>query len=191
MTQSARSAPATPEEASAVLETADRLYTSGEVEAALDRLGGALADRVGDRNPVMLCLMTGGLVVAGHLLTRLPFPLSVDYVHVTRYHGQTQGGVLSWLVEPNTPLQGRSVVLVDDILDEGYTLDAIVQYCRSQGAEEVVSAVLVDKAHHRRKPGVQADYAGLQVGDRYVFGYGMDYKGYWRNAAGIYAVRDA
>ena len=81
-----------------------------------------------------------------------------------------------------------SVLIVDDILDEGLTLDAIVGYCRQQGAKEVHSAVLVEKNHARRANHISATFTGLQVDDRYVFGCGMDYKGYMRNLPEIYAI---
>lgn len=82
------------------------------------------------------------------------------------------------------------MLIIDDILDEGHTLAAIVEYCRDAGAENVYTAVLLDKQHDRKAyPGMRADFTGLDVEDRYIFGYGLDYKGYWRNAAGIFALK--
>ncbi len=97
---------------------------------------------------------------------------------------------MDWRVMPVTDMRGRTVLLLDDILDEGVTLDALARYCREQGAAEVLLGVLVEKLHLRKvRPGMRADFSGLDVGDRFLFGYGMDYKGYWRNAPGIYAVK--
>ena len=109
--------------------------------------------------------------------------------HATRYADGTQGGDIQWIVTPASPLEGRTVILIDDILDEGRTLAAIIAGCKGAGAKEIFSAVLVNKLHDR-KNNMTADFCGLEVEDRYVFGYGMDYKGYLRNANGIYAVNE-
>ncbi|MFZ2950429.1 MAG: hypoxanthine-guanine phosphoribosyltransferase, partial [Desulfuromonadaceae bacterium] len=140
--------------------------------------------------PVLLCVMNGGLIFTGQLLTSLVFPLEVDYVHATRYGHETKGASLQWTVRPQLDLKGRTVLLLDDILDEGVTLAAIADYCRQQGAAEVLMAVLVEKLHLRKvTPGMRADFTGIEVGDRFLFGYGLDYKGYWRNAPGIFALK--
>ncbi|HKK13367.1 MAG TPA: hypoxanthine-guanine phosphoribosyltransferase [Gammaproteobacteria bacterium] len=179
----------TAEQIRKVLAEAELLYSAAEVETAFDRLAEQVTAAVNSRDPIILCVMTGGLVPAGHLVTRLDFPLQLDYLHATRYRGETSGGHLHWITRPSCALKDRTVVVVDDILDEGLTLAAILDYCRAEGAREVLSVVLVDKRHERRASHINADFAGLEVGDRYVFGFGMDYKGYLRNAAGIYAVR--
>ncbi|CBV42592.1 hypoxanthine-guanine phosphoribosyltransferase [Halomonas elongata] len=174
----------------AVMDSADCLISQQEVERALDRMAEELTRDLGDSLPVFYCVMNGGLITTGHLLTRLGFPLEVDYLHATRYRGGTRGGELFWRVSPEIPMAGRHVVIVDDILDEGATLAAILDYCAEAGAASVATAVLVDKRHDRKAvPGLKADYCGLEVADRYVFGYGMDYKGYWRNAPGIFAPK--
>lgn len=178
----------TPQQAEQVYREADCLYSRAEVEAAIAGMANAITLQLSDSNPLVLCVMTGALIPMGQLLTHLDFPLQIDYVHATRYRGETCGGELHWLARPRTPLQDRVVLVVDDILDEGVTLQAILEELRAQGARAVYSAVLVEK-EHTRKNGLQADFVGLTVPDRYVFGYGMDYKDYLRNAPGIYAVR--
>ena len=178
----------TPDEIKQVLQEADCLYTQAEVEQQLDRMADEISARHANSNPVFLCVMTGAMVPAGHLLTRLNFPLELDYIHATRYAGETTGGELAWATEPLISFQDRDIIVFDDILDEGVTLAAIVDYCRKQGARQVFSAVLVEKCHDR-KQGIRADYVGLEIVDRYVFGYGMDYHGYLRNVPGIYAVK--
>ncbi|MGM0984030.1 MAG: hypoxanthine-guanine phosphoribosyltransferase [Pseudomonadota bacterium] len=173
-----------------VMDNADCLISQPEVERALDRMADEITRDLGDRLPVFYCVMNGGLITTGHLLTRLGFPLEVDYLHATRYRGGLRGGELFWRVSPEVPMAGRHVVIVDDILDEGATLAAILDYCRQAGAASISTAVLVDKQHARKAvPGLRADYCSLEVADRYVFGFGMDYKGYWRNAPGIYAPK--
>jgi hypoxanthine phosphoribosyltransferase len=158
------------------------------VEKALDHIADAITSRLAEHNPLILCVLTGGIVPVGHLLTRLTFPLQLDYIHATRYDNQTHGGKLDWVARPTTPLTGRVVLVVDDILDEGITLAALLDYCRNAGAAEVLSAVLVRKDRPRQID-FNPDFVGLEISDRYVFGYGMDYHGYWRNASGIYAVK--
>ena len=165
------------------------IYTANEVEAAMDRLAINIHNEVEDKNPVILCVMVGGMIPTGNLLPRLDFPLEVDYIHATRYHGETQGGALEWLVTPRTDLKDRTVVIVEDILDGGITLAGIVEYVKKQGAKEVLTAVLVDKHQKRVENGLQhADFVGLTIDDHFIFGYGMDYHQYLRNAPGIYMV---
>ncbi len=164
------------------------LYDDVQVQQALERMAAAITATLADTNPLIIAVMNGGLIPAGHLLTRLHFPLHVDYLHATRYRGNTSGGELDWTVKPQHALTGRTVLVIDDILDEGITLKSILDYCHEHGAEKVYSCVLVEKIHERKHGCAHADFVGLQIEDVYVYGYGMDYKGYLRNAAGIYAV---
>jgi len=133
--------------------------------------------------------MGGGVVFTGQLLPLLRFPLEFDYIHVTRYRGGMQGGTIEWKVEPRRSLEGRVVLVLDDILDEGHTLAAIRERLLQQGASTFYSAVLADKNIGRSKP-VQADFVGVTVPDRYVFGFGMDVEGAWRNLPAIYDVKE-
>lgn len=166
--------------------SATLLHSEPEIELALDKMAEKINYLLADRNPVFLCVMNGGVVISGKLLTRLRFPLTFDAINASRYQNKTSGGEIEWIQKPATDLKNRTVLIVDDILDEGLTLDAIISYCKIQGATSVYSAVLVNKKLNHKKP-VIADFIGLEVENHYLFGYGMDYKGYLRNAAGIYA----
>lgn len=177
------------EEIERVYSTAHRLYTPDEVEAALVQMAKAIVRDLGAANPVVLCVLNGGVIPTGKLLPKLSFPLELDSIHATRYRGQTEGAQLHWLYEPQIELNGRVVLLVDDVLDHGVTLAAIRDWCLKGGAHEVKIAVLVNKRLVVPKP-CRADYIGLETDDRYLFGYGMDYKGYLRNAPGIFAVQE-
>jgi hypoxanthine phosphoribosyltransferase len=168
-----------------VAARAECLVTPAAMAAAIDRLTGEIAIRLAETDPLVLCVATGGIVAAGQILPRLPFQLRLDYVHATRYRGATRGGGLDWRYRPSDSIRGQQVLVVDDILDEGVTLDAIVRACREDGAAGVHTAVLVEKLRPHR---CEADFVGVRVPDRYVFGYGLDYKGYFRNAPGIFAV---
>ena len=172
-----------------VQATADLIYSEAQVEAALDKMAMAIHNVLADSNPLVLCVLNGGIVVAGKLLTRLKMPLNIDSINATRYQNQTYGGVIEWVLKPGTPLKDRTLLIIDDILDEGITLAAVKAYCLEQGATAVYCAVLVDKLLDHDKP-IRADFVGLEIENRYLFGYGMDYKGYLRNAAGIYACKE-
>ena len=178
----------TTDEILAVSRRAICLHTEAEVEDAINVLAARVSTALSDRNPLLLCLMNGGLVFAGKLLTRLDFPLQIDYLHATRYRNNTHGSELDWHRLPMLSMNGRDVLIIDDILDEGKTLAAVIEHCRAQRAASVLTAVLVDKFHERKVSNICADFVGLTVEDRYLYGYGMDYRGYLRNAAGIYAV---
>ena len=175
-------------EARRVMAEADLLHDAAEVESAMDVMAAEITTTLGDRDPLVLCVMSGAVVAAGQLLTRLDFPLGLDYLHATRYNDTTEGSELEWIVRPRCSLQGRTVLVVDDILDAGITLHHILEDCRRQGAAAVYSAVLVSKKRDREVD-INADFIGIEVEDRYLFGFGMDYHGYWRNARGIYAVK--
>lgn len=172
------------------LENAELLYNSDEVENAITKMGVTISNELKESNPLILPIMIGGLILAGRLIPQLNFPLQIDYIHATRYRGGTSGSELNWLKKPEKLLKGRTVLLVDDILDEGITLAAIVDYCHEAGSEKVLTAVLAEKILDKDKPIKSADFTGLTVPDKYVFGYGMDYHEYHRNAAGIYALKE-
>ncbi len=169
-----------------VRENAELLHSKEEIEAALDSMAQQINQLLADRNPLVLCVMNGGLVVAGQLLTRLTMPLTIDSINASRYQNKTVGEEIEWIIKPRASLENRTVLIIDDILDAGITLAAIYDYCIQHGASSVYTAVLLDKNLPQTKP-IAADFVGINVADRYVFGYGMDYKGYWRNADGIFA----
>jgi len=181
----------TPAEITEIARRAECLYDMVQVENALDRMAQSITKKLRDENPIVLCVMVGALVPLGHLLTRLHFPLVVDYIHATRYRGQTRGGDLHWLVEPRHSLKDRTILVVDDIMDGGLTLAAILDYCSQMGAKSTYSAVMVDKKR-KREPGVnfEPDFVGLETPNRYLFGFGLDYEEQLRNAPGIFAISD-
>ena len=172
-----------------IQNTADLLYSETQVESALDEMALQINNTLADTNLLVLCVLNGGIITTGNLLTRLNFPLTIDSINASRYQNKTSGGEIEWLLEPKTSLTDRTILLIDDILDEGITLAAIKDYCIQHGAKKVYAAVLLDKDINNSKP-LAADFVGLTVENRYLFGYGMDYKGYLRNAAGIFACKD-
>lgn len=178
-----------PEKIKLISGRAKCLYSSNQVEQALRSMATVIHNEMQDDDPVVLCVLIGGVVLTGKLLTLLDFPLQVDYIHATRYGNNTTGSRIEWVVKPRVSLKGRTVLVVDDILDKGVTLASIVEFCHAQGAANIKTAVLVEKQVPRSEDAVQkADYTGVLVENLYVYGYGMDYKGYLRNAPGIFAV---
>lgn len=173
---------------SQLLEQADLLHSTEAVEAAIQRLSNEITLALGNTTPVVICVMGGGVVFAGQLLTQLKFPLELDYVHASRYGSETVGSTLQWKSLPKLDLTGRTVLLLDDILDEGITLKAIQDKCLELGAARVMSAVLIEKKLDHAKP-IAAEFVGLEVPNRFVFGYGMDVHGWWRNLPAIYALK--
>ncbi len=170
------------------LPTADLLFDRAALEREIARMADEIdADYAGDR-PLFLTVMHGGMLFASLLALRIGTDLEFDYLHATRYRGKIRGAGLNWLRHPQVPMLGRRVLLVDDILDEGQTLLAVRDACLSEGAKEVRIAVLASKLHDRRVPGIHADYVGVELPDRYVFGFGMDYYEQGRNLPGIYAI---
>ncbi|MEI7681135.1 MAG: hypoxanthine-guanine phosphoribosyltransferase [Betaproteobacteria bacterium] len=178
----------TPEKAKEVLRGADLICDEASVQAALERLAAEISQRLGHCNPLLLSVMSGAVVFSGQLLTRLNFPLDFDYLHVTRYGDRTVGGGLQWKVFPQTPMTGRVVLVLDDVFDEGHTMAAIRQRVMEAGAAQFFCAVFADKKIGRTKP-LQADFVGMELPDRYIFGYGLDVKGAWRNLPAIYALK--
>lgn len=176
------------ERALRILSEADLLFDAASVRAAVERMAHDIAERLADSYPLVLCVMGGSVVFTGQLLPLLRFPLDFDYMHVTRYDGTTRGGTLSWKVLPRHPVAGRTVLVLDDILDEGHTMLAIRDRLLGEGARAFHCAVFADKAIGRPKP-LQADFRGVTLPDGYVFGFGMDVEGAWRNLPEIYALR--
>jgi hypoxanthine phosphoribosyltransferase len=176
------------DEIQSVQREAELLFSAQAVQDATSTLADTISNTLSDSNPLVLSVMTGGLVFTGWLLPRLHFPLQLDYVHATRYRGDTRGHELEWRVRPSLPVQGRTVLLVDDIYDKGTTLTRITDDCRSQGAVRVYTAVLIVKQQAGRI--LQPDFVGLVAPDRYLFGCGLDYKNYLRNLPAVYSVRE-
>ena len=175
------------DEARRILSAAEMVCSAEEVARAIDRLAGEITARLRDEYPLILTVMNGAVVFAGQLLPKLKFPLECDYLQATRYGGETSGAELSWLMEPRIAVNGRTVLVLDDILDEGITLKAIRQQLLRLGAASCLTAVLADKHLARAKP-IVADFTGVTVPDRYVFGCGMDVRGAWRNLPAIFAL---
>lgn len=169
---------------------ADLLFDQQSVEAAVAELATTVANKCKDDFPLVLCVMNGGLYLTGQLLRHWEFPLTVDYVHATRYRLATLGKDVLWKAYPQNEIKDRNVIIIDDIFDQGYTLEEIKSYCMKQGANSITSVFLIRKTHDRKKANIQPDYVGLECGDCYVYGFGMDMNSYFRNLSSIYYVEE-
>ncbi|HJV80607.1 hypoxanthine-guanine phosphoribosyltransferase [Noviherbaspirillum sp.] len=180
------------DKARALLADAELIFDEAAVQQAVDKIAHDLNKRFnrteGAAFPLVLGVMGGAVVFCGQLLTRLKFPLEFDYMHVTRYGSKDQGGKIEWKVIPRSNVEGRTVIVLDDILDEGETLAHVKERLLEMGAAEVVLAVFADKDIGKTKP-VAADYVGLVLPNKFVVGYGMDAYGYWRNLPAIWAIK--
>ncbi len=178
----------TRDEALQLLREADLVLSKAQCDAATTRVAAEIKAALGHTNPLVLAVMGGATVFAGQLLPQLDFPLEFDYLHVTRYGDKTHGGALQWRVEPHAPIKGRTVLVLDDILDEGDTMAAIRDRINALGAATFHNAVFCEKIIAKAKP-IRPDFTGISVPSRYVFGYGMDVKGWWRNLPAVYAMK--
>ena len=177
----------------ATLAHSELIHDQHTLETAIARMAVPIRNDFAGSVPLFVTVMHGGLPFAGRLaleLGALGQDLEFEYLHATRYRSSTSGGEITWKHRPSTPMRGRRVLLVDDIVDEGHTLAAIRDWCREQGAADVRIAALAVKRHDRCVPGLAADYVGVEVPDRYVWGYGMDYHEQGRGQPAIYALRD-
>ncbi len=177
------------EEAQRLLDEADPLFSAEQCREAVERMGREISAKLANDFPVVLSVMGGAAVFTGQLLPLLHFPLEFGAIEVTRYNNDVQGRDIAWRLPPRDNVRDRVVLVVDDILDEGITLAAIRKKLMEMGARTVYSAVFADKKIDREKP-VKADFVGVSVPDRYVFGFGMDAYGLWRNLPAIYALKN-
>lgn len=177
-----------PDKLALALLNSDCLFDETEIDRAISRIAVDIRNDYAGARPLYLTLMHGGMLFASRLSLQVGIDLEFDYLHATRYRGALVGSGLAWLHRPSTPIEGRRVLIADDILDEGHTLKAVRNWCEDQGAADVRIAVLCVKNHDRRVDGIDADYVALEVPDRYVYGYGMDYHEAGRNLPGIYAL---
>ena len=179
------------EDALKIHQSSHVLFEQQEIDTGIAQMAASMAKDIEDSFPLVLCVMNGGLYVTGQLMRHWQFPLTLDYVHATRYRLSTLGSDVVWKAYPQNEIKDRHVVIVDDIFDQGYTLEDIKNYCLKQGAKSVKNCFLIRKSHDRKKANIDADYAALECGDLYLYGNGMDLKSHFRNFKDIYALSDA
>ena len=165
------------------------IYSKNDIDIAINSIAKKMNLELYNQNPLFLCVMSGALIFTGNLLTKIEFYSEIDYIHVSRYRGEINAKDLHWFAEPSTSLKGRNIIILDDILDSGLTLTGIINYCAMKGAKSIYTAVLIDKNCNREVGGLKsADYFGLKSENKFLIGYGLDFKGYLRNLPDIYEV---
>lgn len=166
----------------AVDKNAKPLYSKQQLLANLQIVAEQISKDYQDKKLICLCVLNGGIVTLGQLLPLITCSVLVDSIHLTRYTGKTTASdTIKWKSKPSINLKGLDVLLVDDILDEGITLFELSKYCKTQKANSVKSMVLVNKKHNRKFENIKADYVACEVPDKYVYGFGMDFKEFGRN----------
>ncbi len=172
-----------------IVQRATQLCSKEDIEKAFDRMAAEITQQLSEKNPTFVCVLSGAIVPMGQLLTRLDFPLKIDYLNASHYNGKVKGSELHFTVKPKESLKDKVIVLVDDIIDTGKTLQAVIDFCYQEGAKEVYTAVMIDKKRDRDEKGLyKADFVGLQIPDKFIVGYGLDYEQYFRNLDGIYVM---
>lgn len=173
----------------AIQSKARLLFSSEEIQKAIDHVADEITDTLHDKAPICLAVLNGAMVFTGHLMTRLKFPLQLGYIHATRYQGEIEGNEIIWRAEPSIDLKDRHVLIIEDILDEGLTLTSVINYCRKAGATGVYTATLIDKQRKRAEGGLaQCDFTGIKIPNHFIYGFGLDYKDFLRNEDCIYIV---
>ena len=178
------------EQLNQVLAKAECVFDTDACEKIFDHLAADIQPHIEQALPIVSCVLNGGLMTAAELMKRWHFPLQQDYLHATRYVNNQPTDELHWRAEPSIDPSNRVVVILDDIFDEGTTLAKVVDYYLDRGAKKVITGVMLDKQHDRRKTDYCVDFVGTQVSDLYLFGKGLDTNGWWRNAPGIFALRE-
>lgn len=160
------------------------------LEVSFQKVAAEITQKHIKDNPIAVCVMNGALFITSEIVKRLSFPLQVDYIHASRYGNKYTGAnILNWVKTPNINPQGRTVILFDDILDGGLTLSEVKRYYEDRGSLNVLTTVMLDKKAPRDKGGLlKADYYGIEVENKFLFGFGLDYHGYMRNVPEIRAV---
>ncbi len=171
-----------------ILEHSEELVSAPRLSAIYDELAARTTADLEDKNPLVLCVMNGGLYATAELTRRWAFPFDLDYLQATRYRGELNGGEIAWKATPGTLLNERHVLVVDDVLDEGHTLVAVLEALQKQGPASLRTLVTCEKLHNHKHPRAHADYIGVSLPDRYLFGAGMDYRHHWRQLERIVAL---
>jgi|TARA_B110000908_G_scaffold51156_1_gene62419 hypoxanthine phosphoribosyltransferase len=173
-----------------IRDDSDLVFSRAEITTAVGQMARAADQLLTGTDPIIMAVMNGGMILTAEISLALKTYSRIDYLQVARYQDKTVGGQLHWHKQPQYDLAGETVLLVDDIFDEGETLQELIAYCQAQGAKQIYTAVLLYKNKQQRKHDLIPDVIGLEVADRFVYGYGMDYQGYFRDLSDIYALRE-
>ncbi len=156
------------------------LYSKEEIASMVQRLGQAVSRDYQGKSLVLVSLMKGSVVFTADLMRCITVPCRLECMTVSSYHGAQSSGTVTVLQDISSSLEHTDVLVVEDMVDTGLTLQSICGHLRQKGAANVRSCVLFDKPARRIVP-VKADYVGAEVPDAFLVGYGLDYHEYYRN----------
>jgi len=168
----------------------EEVLLSGEqVQARVAELGAQLASDYAGRDPVLVSVLKGSIIFLADLVRAMPIPLSIDLMEVSSYGASTESsGQVRILKDLSTPIEGREVIVVEDIIDTGLTLNYLLRYLHDKGPASIRICCLLDKPARRLAP-IEIDYRGFTIADRFVIGYGLDYGERYRNLPYIGVLR--
>ncbi len=157
------------------------LYSQDDINQRLNQLANTITEKYRDQFPVIVSVMTGAMVFATDMIKRMNFKLNVDYVDVSSYeNGDQSTGQVKLVQDLSHSIKGRPVIIMEDIIDTGYTLQYLTNLLADRDAKSIEICALLDKPA-RRQVNVEADYIGFTVPDEFIVGYGLDYDGLYRN----------
>ena len=160
-----------------------------EIDAAIEKVAVAINDEMKDKTPIFLVILNGSFMFAGDLMKKLDFPCEISFIKLASYSGTQSTNKVKELIGFNQDIKGRTIVIVEDIVDSGLTLAGLTKQLLSMGANDVKIATLLFKPK-AFKEDYPIDYIGIEIPNNFIVGYGLDYYEQGRNLKDIYKVID-
>jgi hypoxanthine phosphoribosyltransferase len=170
-----------------ILKESSVLYSNREIHLAIKKIAEEINRDIQSDVLYVLTVMNGGLYFSAHLIPLLKHTIYHDYIHATRYGNKAHGGLLHWIKEPEDTIEGKNILIIDDILDEGITLSEIISKCKKMGANNIFYTALFNKLTDKEKS-ILPGYHVLNVPNKFVFGFGLDYKGFGRALPDLHII---
>jgi len=163
------------------------MIPASDIKEAIWKIADKLNEDLKDKNPLMVCILNGSFMFSADLLKLIKFPCQISFVKLSSYQGTSSCGHVKELIGINEDLSGRTVLLLEDIVDSGITVKNCICQVKNTGAKEVLVATLLFKPN-ALKEDIKLDYIGLEIPNDFIVGYGLDYNGYGRNLPDIYKI---
>ncbi|WP_026474567.1 hypoxanthine phosphoribosyltransferase [Alkaliflexus imshenetskii] len=160
---------------------------ASDIKKAIWQMADKINKDLKDKNPLMVCILNGSFMFSADLMKLIEFPCQISFVKLASYEGMGSTGTVKELIGFNEDLQGRTIVLLEDIVDTGVTVENSVKQLKKAGAGEVIVATLLFKPEACKKE-INLHYIGIEIPNDFIVGYGLDYNGYGRNLPDIYSV---